>query len=199
MVQHTSTALPSANRHGVIIGCLCLCIFLLTGCGTYKEFSGPNSYDPWSRPNNPPNVQLLLQAGQLAQSKIPDGFLVFIENQTNDAATWETRIINTEAVEQEIKTDTNGVIVLVGPTVFHYPDDQTQKLQNQDFKGLIDYRQAVKRILSAVTDGSVTKLQLVNTQSLPIWEASVWDTQFIQHKLSINAQSGAIISDTKVS
>jgi hypothetical protein len=50
-----------------------------------------------------------------------------------------------------------------------------------------------QKVLDLVRSGSITYLSLADTSGATTWEADVWDTYLVEHKVIINATSGALL------
>jgi hypothetical protein len=134
-----------------------------------------------------------LRAGATALAKVPDATLVFIESETDDAGTWKIQVVTADGTDQQMKVGVDGFTVLVGPT----HADKAQHRANVQAARL-DYRAAVDKMLAAVPNGSVTKLNLIEVNGATVWEADVWDTELVEHDVTINAVSGELEANKQV-
>ena len=63
----------------------------------------------------------------------------------------------------------------------------------------LDYRAAVNKMLAIVPNGSITELSLGDANGTTVWEADVWDSYIVEHKVTINAASGELIATSRYS
>lgn len=193
-------ALGNVIRFGAVV---IVATLALAGCSG-KGTSGTSSQDAaapeasWTRPDAPPDPQTLLRAGALATSQVPDSVLIFIESQTSDAGTWKAGVVTADGTEHQVKIDSDGVSVLVGPTVTEDSDaDKAKRRANVDGTHL-DYRSAVERVVRAVPNSSITELSLLDMNGTVVWEADVWDDQLIERDVTVDAASGAVTANRQV-
>ncbi|HET9875105.1 MAG TPA: PepSY domain-containing protein [Mycobacterium sp.] len=152
----------------------------------------------WSRPDTPPDPHTLLRAGGAALAAVPDSTLIFIESETDDAGTWKVRMATADGTEQQVKVGSDGVTVLVGPTPKNDSAADKAKRRANIQAAQLDYRAAVDKALAAVPNGSITKLDLDDTNGTTVWQADVWDTYIVEHQVTINASSGEITANNQV-
>ncbi|MEB3020675.1 PepSY domain-containing protein [[Mycobacterium] crassicus] len=190
--------------NGVRFGAVVILVTLaLAGCSgngrpdsTSAQSTSPQA--GWTRPDAPPDPHTLLRAGALAVSQVPDSVLIFIESQTSDAGTWKARVVTPDGAEQQLKIGSDGVAVLVGPTATEDSDaDKAKRRANVDGAHL-DYRSAVNKVLGAVPNGSITELSLLDMNGTVVWDADVWDTDLVEHDVTIDAASGAVTANRQV-
>lgn len=150
-----------------------------------------------SAPSAPPDPQTLLRAAATAVKKVPEGTLIFIQSQTDDAGTWKTHVVTPDGTEQQVKVGSDGYTVLVGPTPIK--DSDADKAAHRDLiqAAHVDYQTAVNKMLAAVPDGSITTLRLESQRGTLMWDGDVWDTNLKGHKVEINAASGDLVADNK--
>lgn len=190
--------------NGVRVGAVVIVVALaLAGCSGNGRSGAKSSESTtpgasWSRPDAPPDPHTLLRAGDLAVSQVPASVLIFIESETNDSGSWKARVVTPDGAERQLKIESDGESVLAGPTVTEDSDaDKAKRRANLDGAHL-DYRAAVKKVLSAVPDGSVTELSLLDMNGTVVWDADVWDTELVEHDVTIDAASGAITTNRPV-
>ncbi|MBS9533369.1 PepSY domain-containing protein [Mycobacterium sp. M1] len=191
--------------HGSRLGAVLIAVAMLAlaGCGGSGKqgAASAQSTSPegtWSRPDAPPDPHTLLRAGALAVGQVPDSALIFIESQTNDAGTWKVRVVTPDGSEQQLKIGADGVAVLVGPASTNDSDgDKAKRRANIDGAHL-DYEAAVGKILAEVPNGSITGLSLVDMNGTIVWDADVWDTELVEHDVTINAATGAVTANRQV-
>jgi uncharacterized membrane protein YkoI len=188
--------------NGVRFGAVVIVAALaLAGCSGRSGTTSAQSTSPdasWSRPDAPPDPHTLLRAGDLAVSQVPDSVLIFIESQTNDAGTWKARVVTPDGAERQLEIGSDAAAVLVGPTATDDSDaDKTKRRANIDGAHL-DYRSAVNKVLTAVPNGSITELSLLDMNGTVVWDADVWDTDLVEHDVTIDAASGAITANRQV-
>lgn len=174
----------------------------LVGCG-HSGNSGATSTTTTSdgfnaAPSAPPDPQTLLRAGARAVTKVPNGTLIFIQSVTEDTGTWKVRVVTSDGGEQQVKVGSDGMTVLIGPTARN--DSAADKAKRRELvqAAHIDYQAAVNKMLAAVPNGSITVLQLDDTNGATVWDADVWDINLVEHKVAINAASGELISNKQV-
>ena len=190
-------ALGNVVRFGAVVAVVALA---LAGCGG-KGNSGASSQESaapaasWTRPDAPPDPQTLLRAGDLAVSQVADSVLIFIESQTSDAGTWKARVITADGTEHQLKIDSDGVSVLVGPTVTEDSEADKAKRRANVAGAHLDYRGAVDRVLHAVPNSSITELSLLDMNGTVIWEADVWDDQLAERDVTVDGASGAVTAN----
>ncbi|MGV0626679.1 PepSY domain-containing protein [Mycolicibacter minnesotensis] len=190
-------ALVNGFRFGAVMIVVALA---LSGCGG-TGMSGPSSEEApaapeaWTGSEAPPDPDNLLRAGDLAVAQVPDSVLIFIENQTSDAGTWNAGVVAPDGTEHRLQIGADGVAVLTGPTVTEDSDaDKAKRRANVDGTHL-DHRGAVDRVLGAVPDSSITELSLIDVNGTVVWDADVWDDKLAEHNVTVNAASGAVIGN----
>jgi uncharacterized membrane protein YkoI len=183
--------------------CVCAALVALASCGhsgnpgaTSGTATKPSS--SWSRPDAPPDPQTLLRAGATAIATVPNSTLTFIESQTDDAGTWKVRVASPDGTEQQVKVGVDGMTVLVGPTPTSDSDAEKAKHRARVRAAHLDFLAATDKMLAAVPNGSVTKLDLGEDDGATVWKADVWDTDLVEHEVTINADSGALLKNTRV-
>jgi hypothetical protein len=181
---------------------ICITLLALAGCGHGGKPAATSatttSSASWSRPDAPPDPHTLLRAGATAVAAVPNSVLTFIESETDDAGTWKARVVAPDGTEQQLKIGVDGVTVLVGPTPKN--DSDTDKAQHRTLiqSAHLDYQAAVNKMLGAVPNGSVTQLKLDDANNTTVWDADVWDTYLVEHKVTINAASGDVVANNQV-
>lgn len=173
----------------------------LAGCGhsgnpvatSAKTTTSSASWSP--APAAPPNPQTLLRAAAEAVAQVPDSTLIFIQSDTADTGTWKVRVVAHEGTEQQLKIGADGRTVLVGPGPRN--DSEADKARHRDLVQAthLDYRAAVNKVLAVVSDGSITELELENKDGTTVWDADVYDTHLVEHKVEINAASGDLVAN----
>ncbi|OBK85379.1 hypothetical protein A5649_00170 [Mycolicibacter heraklionensis] len=199
----TSVAWPLMHALGKVVrfgAVVIVAALALAGCSG-KGTSGASSEEPsapgasWTRPDAPPDPLTLLRAGDLAIAQVPDSVLIFIESQTSDAGTWKARVVTRDGTEHQVKIDSDGVSVLVGPTATDDSDaDKAKRRANVDGTHL-DYRSAVERVLRAVPNSSITELSLLDMNGTVVWEADVWDDKLAERDVTVDAATGAVTAN----
>ena len=122
----------------------------------------------------------------------------FIESQTSHAGPRKALVFTSEGTERQLKIGSDGVAVLVGPTATEDSDaDKAKRRANVDGAHL-DYRRAVATVLTAVPNGSITELSLLDMNGAIVWNADVWDTDLVEHDVTIDAASGAVTANRQV-
>lgn len=177
-------------------------VLSLTGCGhggTTSASSTPTSTSAaWTRPDAPPDPHTLVKAGATALAQVPGATLTFIESETADAGTWKVRLVTADGAEQQTKVGSDGVVVLVPPAPLSGDDADSATGRALVAGAKLDYRTAVDKTLSAVPNGSITQLSLIQTGGAPAWEAAVWDTYLVEHDVTIDAATGEITGNKQV-
>lgn len=175
----------------------------LAGCGhrNQPEATSPASTtatSTWSRPDAPPDPHTLLRAGATALAQVPDSTLVFIASATDDAGTWTVQLVTADGTEQEAKIGVDGIAVLVGPTPRNGSDVDKANRRNNIQAARLDYRAAVQKVLAAVPNGAITELSLAERNATVVWQADVWDTELVEHQVTIDAASGEVTANQQV-
>lgn len=177
-------------------------VVTLTGCGhggqTTASSSATSTSAAWERPGTPPDPHTLLAAGAAAVAQVPGATLTFIESETDDAGTWKVRLVGTDGVEQQTKIDAEGVVVLVPPAPLSGDDADGATGQAVVAGAKLDYRAAVNKALSAVPNGSITQLSLIRAGDGSAWRAEVWDTDLVEHEVTVDAATGEITGNKQV-
>ncbi|WP_407685322.1 PepSY domain-containing protein [Mycobacterium sp. HUMS_1102779] len=194
--------MPAAKRRTwILTAFLLLAIAALAGCGhSGKPATTPGNSTSagshWSRPSAPPDPQTLLQAGAVAVTKVPGGTLTSI--RTQETGSWRVHVVTADGTEQSMDVSSDGVTILVGPTPMNRSD--ADKAQNRALvqAATVNYRTAVEKFLATVPNGSITEMQLAETNGATVWEADVWDTYIVEHKVTLNAASGDVIANKQV-
>ena len=178
-------------------------IGVLAGCGHGGDTSRPaattttSAKASWSPPPvAPPDPRTLLSAGATAVAQVPQSVLSFIETEQSQA--WRVRVVVADGTEHQLDIDSGGTTVLVGPTPRNNSDADTAARRARIVAAHLDYRTAVQNILGVVHSGSITYLSLADTSGTTTWEADVWDTYLVEHKVTINATSGALLQNKQI-
>lgn len=175
----------------------------LAGCGDggKSDAAAVQTTSPeasWSRPDAPPDPHTLLRAAALATTQVPGGVLIFIESQTNDVGTWKARLVTSDGTEQQVKMDSDGMSVLVPPAPLTDAAADKAKRRANVAGAKLDYQAAVDKALGEVPNGSITELSLVDMNGTVVWEAEVWDTDLVEHDVTIDAATGAVTGDRQI-
>src|SRR5690625_1291570 len=187
-------------RFGAVVIVVALALAGCSGNGRSGESSAGSSTQgaSWSGPEAPPDPHTLLRAAGLAVSQGAGSVLIFIESQTSDEGTWKARVVTADGTEKQLTIGSDAVAVLVGPTVAEDGDaDKAKRRANVDGARL-DYRAAVHKVLSVAPNGSITELSLVDMNGTTVWHADVWDTDLVEHDVTVDAASGAITANPQV-
>jgi hypothetical protein len=180
---------------------ICVALVALAGCG-HSGNPGATSATTttksatWSRPSAPPDPQVLLRAGAAAVARVPDGTLMLI--RTQEAGSWRVLVVTPDGTEQQMDVGGDGMTVLVGPTPRNESDAAKAENRSLVQAARLDYRAAVNKMLTVVPNGSITDLKLANSNGTTAWEADVWDSFIVEHKVTINAASGELIANKQV-
>ncbi|WP_374101681.1 PepSY domain-containing protein [Mycobacterium sp. SM1] len=150
----------------------------------------------WSRPASPPDPQVLLRAGAAAVKQVPGGTLISIRSEQSGA--WKVQVATPDGTDESMDVSSDGVTVMVGPTPRRESDADKAKIRARVQAARLDYRAAVGKMLAAVHDGAITEMKLAERNGATVWEADVWDTYIVEHKVTINAASGELIANTQV-
>lgn len=129
-------------------------------------------------------------------SAVPDGTLTFIG--TEQSGSWRVDVVTPDGTEQAMDVSADGVTVLVGPTPAKQSDADKANERARVQAARLDYRAAVDKCLAAVPNGSITELKLDNSNGATVWAADVWDSYIVEHKVTINAGSGDVVSNKQV-
>ncbi len=181
---------------------ICLAIAASAGCGhgdkpAATSASSAATSAQWSRPSAPPDPQTLLRAGALAVGQVPNGTLSLIRSQ--ETSTWRVLVVTPDGTEQSTDVSSDAVTVLVGPTPKNESDADKAKNRALVQGARLDYRAAVDKFLAAVPNGSITEMHLADGNgNTVVWEADVWDSFIVEHKVTINAGSGDLIANKQV-
>jgi hypothetical protein len=189
------------RRSWVLTAFICVALVALAGCG-HSGNPGATSATTttksatWSRPSAPPDPQVLLRAGAAAVARVPDGTLMLI--RTQEAGSWRVLVVTPDGTEQQMDVGGDGMTVLVGPTPRNESDAAKAENRSLVQAARLDYRAAVNKMLTVVPNGSITDLKLANSNGTTAWEADVWDSFIVEHKVTINAASGELIANKQV-
>jgi uncharacterized membrane protein YkoI len=177
----------------------------LAGCGHSGNPSATSATattttgSSWSvAPATPPDPHTLLRAAASAVAKVPGGTLTFIQSQTDDTGTWKVRVVTPDGYEQQVKVGSDGYAVLVGPNPRKDSDADKAKRRGLVQTAHLDYQAAMNKMLAALPNGSITELELDDKNGTTMWEAVVWDTNLVGHKVAINAASGELVANNQV-
>lgn len=143
-----------------------------------------------------PDPRTLVHAAGTAVAAVPNGTLTLI--RTEQGGAWRAVVVTPDGTEQAMDVSSDGVELLVGPTPKNESDADKAKNRARVQAARLDYRAAVDKFLAAVPNGSITELNLDETNGTTVWEADVWDTYLVEHKVTINAASGEVISNKQV-
>lgn len=175
----------------------------LAGCGdngtSGASASGSAAPDAsWSRPEAPPDPRTLVRASELAVSQVPDSALIFIESLTSDAGTWKAGLVTPDGTEHQVKIGSDGIAVLVGPTVTDDGEADKAKRRANVEGAHLDFRSAVDTVLAAVPNGSITELSLLDINGTVVWNADVWDQDLAERDVTVDAASGKVTANRRV-
>ena len=194
--------MPAAKRRPWILTTfLLLAIAALAGCGhggkpAATSATSTSTGSQWSRPSAPPDPQTLLQAGALAVTKVPGGTLTAIRSQ--ETGSWRVHVVTADGTEQSMDVSSDGVTVMVGPTPKNQSDADKAKNHALAQAATLDYRAAVEKFLATVPNGSITEMHLAEANGATVWDADVWDTYIVEHKVTLNAASGDVVANKQV-
>lgn len=176
-------------------------VVALAACGssgntaaTSAATSTPTS--AFARPDAPPDPQTLESAGAAAVAKVPDSTLIFI--RTDQGGGWKVHVVTPDGTEQGMDVSSDGFTVLVGPTPQNDSDAAKAKRRALVKAASVDYHAAVDKILAALPGGGISELKLGEDNGTTVWEADAWDTNLVEHIVTINAASGELIADKQV-
>lgn len=190
-------------RTALVSGALALLVSVVVavaGCGhSGKPGATSTTTTPhatWSRPSAPPDPRTLESAGATAVAAVPNGTLTSIHIQ--EAGSWRVVVVTPDGTEQTIDVSSDGNTLLVGPSPKNESDADKAKERALVQAAHLDYRAAVDKFLAAVANGSITEMRLEDSNGSTVWEAEVWDTYIVEHKVTINAASGELIANRQV-
>jgi hypothetical protein len=189
------------RRYRIAAGPTLVLIFVLAACGHTGTSSTPTApssvHKSWSPPPSaPPDPQSLLRAGATAVAQVAHSMLNFIETEQSQA--WRVRVVVPDGNEQQMDIGSDGMTVLVEPTPRNNSDAGTAARRARMAGAHLDYRAAVDKILQVVPSGSITYLSLADTSGATAWEADVWDTQLVEHKVVVDAATGAVLRNKQI-
>jgi uncharacterized membrane protein YkoI len=138
----------------------------------------------------------LLSAGAAAVKQVPGGTLISIRSEQSGA--WKVQVATPDGTDQSMDVSSDGVTVMVGPTPRKESDAEKAEIRASVQAARLDYRAAVDKMLAAVPEGSITDLKLDDSSGTTVWEADVWDSFIVEHKVTINAASGELIANKQV-
>jgi len=189
------------RRSRVGTAVISVAIVALAGCGisekpAAKSGTTTTSSASWHRPAVPPDPQTLLRAGAVAVAAVPSSTLIFIT--TEQGGTWKVLAATPDGTEQAMDVSSDGVTVMVGPTPKNESDADKAKDRARVQAARLDYRAAVDKMLAIVPNGSITELNLGDSNDTTVWQADVWDSYIVEHKVTINAASGELVANTQV-
>ena len=193
--------LVALRQYWIAAGSFLLVIGVLAGCGHSGSSSAPaaptSAKATWSPPPvAPPDPQTLLSAGATAVAQVPHSVLSFIETEQSQA--WRVRVVAPDGAEQQLDVSSNGTTVLVGPTPRNNSGAEIAARRARVIAAHLDYRAAVRKMLDVVRSGSITYLSLADTDGATCWEADVWDTNLVEHKVTVNAATGALLQNKQI-
>lgn len=136
------------------------------------------------------------RAGASAVAAAPNGTLTSIRTQESGA--WRVVVVTQDGTEQAMDVSSDGNTVLVGPSPKNESDADKAKNRARLRAARLDYRAAVDRFLTAVPNGAITEMSLDDSNGNIAWEADVWDTYIVEHKVTINAATGELIANKQV-
>jgi len=175
-------------------------ILALAGCGhsgNPAASSTTTSKSRWERPSAPPDPLTFLRAGASAVAAVPNGTLTYIRN-SDESGAYRVLVAAPDGTEQSMDVSNDGGTVMVGPTPKNESDADKAQTRARVQTARLDYRAAVDKVLAAVRNGSLTELSLGDSSGTTVWQAVAWDTEIVEHKVTINAASGDLIANTQV-
>lgn len=183
-----------------VLTAFAVAIVALAGCGHAGNPAGTptttTTHATWSRPAAPPDPRTLLHAGAVALAAAPNDTLTSIMIQ--QSGTWRVLVVTPDGEEEYMDVSSDGVTVLVGPTRQNQSDAGKTQNRARVQAARLDYRAAVDKMLAAVPNGSITELSLGDSNGTTVWQAEVWDSYIVEHKVTINAASGDVMANTQV-
>jgi uncharacterized membrane protein YkoI len=197
---HTPVA-AVARRFWVRAAFIFAAIVVLAGCGhsgspAATQAKTTTTSSSWSRPSNPPDPRTLLRAGSVAVAAVPNSTLTLI--RTQQSGSWRVLVVSPDGSEQSMDVSSDAVTLLVGPTPKKLTDADKAKNRALAQGARLDYRAAVDKFLAAVPNGSITEMRLADSNGTTAWEADVWDSYIVEHKVTINATSGDLVANKQV-
>lgn len=128
-------------------------------------------------------------------AEVSGSTLISIETEGN-ATAWEVQVVTEDGAEQEMELSQDGTQITTGPTPKN--EDVADKTKHLDRINAaeLDFEDAAQAVLTAVTGGTITELNLDSEQGTTVWEADVVDDSNIKHSVQVDAASGNVISNT---
>jgi hypothetical protein len=190
------------RRYWVRTAVISVAIAALAGCGhsgkpaaTSTTTTKPGT--SFARPAAPPDPLTFLRAGGAAVAAVPNGTLTYIRS-SNESGTYRILVATPDGTEQSMDVSSDGVTVMVGPTPKNESDADKTQTRTRVQAARLDYRAAADKVLAAVPNGSLTELNLGDSNGTTVWQAVAWDFYIVQHKVTINAASGDLIANKQV-
>ncbi|OBA58154.1 hypothetical protein A5647_21840 [Mycobacterium sp. 1100029.7] len=182
---------------------VCATIAWLAGCGhggdstaTSGSTSTTTTHTTWTRPAAPPDPQTLLHAGSIALGAVPNGKLTVISSQ--ETGSWRITVATPDGTNQSLEVSSDGKTLMVGPAPANQSDDDKAKTRARIQAARVDYRAAAETILATIAGASISELRLADGNGGPVWQAVAWDTLIVEHKVTIDAVSGAVTANTQI-
>jgi hypothetical protein len=187
------------------VALVCATIAWLTGCGhgsdsaatsTSASASTSAAHSTWPRPAAPPDPQTLLHAGSVAVAAVPNGKVTLIKSE--ETGSWRVLVATPDGANQSMEVDSGGSTLMVGPNPANDSDADKAQTRARLQAARLDYRAAAEKILATIAGASISELSLGDGNGTTVWQAVVWDTYIVEHKVTIDASSGDVIANKQV-
>ncbi|HET7304209.1 MAG TPA: PepSY domain-containing protein [Segeticoccus sp.] len=122
---------------------------------------------------------------------MPHSTLVSVESEQGGAR-WEGQVVTSDGTEHEMDMSRSGRKVISGPTKKREDAHDRAKHRSRVQAAEFDYRQAARKIASAVPGGHITELGLDSHRGKTVWEADVI-MDGTKHEVTLDAKTGKVV------
>jgi hypothetical protein len=127
---------------------------------------------------------------------VPNGKVTLIKSE--ETGSWRVLVATPDGANQSMEVDSGGSTLMVGPNPANDSDADKAQTRARLQAARLDYRAAAEKILATIAGASISELSLGDGNGTTVWQAVVWDTYIVEHKVTIDASSGDVIANKQV-
>ncbi|MDN5761111.1 MAG: PepSY domain-containing protein [Microlunatus sp.] len=136
----------------------------------------------------------MLRAGETSLATVADSTVVTIERHGQHEQ-WKVHVVTADGQEHNLDISADGRQVLDNSGTHHHSHSADRAKHNKlVHTAELDYRAAIQQI-TATVDGTITKLHLNFQDGTTVRQANLVDGSGTQHRVTIDAVTGKVLSD----
>lgn len=140
----------------------------------------------------PTGVEAIQRVGAVALGAVPDSKIVSMKSE-NDGKKWEVVTASKDGEKHQMTIDPQSRKVTKGPEAEKSSSQEKSQTQQLLKAAKVDYKEAADKMLGAFPGSSLKKLKLTKGDSRTVWKGTVEDADKTEHKVLVNAATGALI------